>query len=131
MASAAKSFAIALLALVGMALPGGAGAQDAEGLIELIGPHVFRACADPPNLPFSNEAGEGFESKIAELFARKLGKSVAYTFYRDATGFVRNTLNAHGCDVVLLKATTSFSRPALLSNKLGRRLSPGWSAEGP
>ena len=72
-----------------------------EGSIELVDPHVFRACADPRDLPFSNEAGEGFENKIAELFARKLGKSVAYTFYPDATGFIRNTLNAHRCDVVL------------------------------
>ncbi len=90
-------------ALVGVVLPGGAGAQDAqtEDSIELVDPHVFRACADPHDLPFSNEAGEGFENKIAELFARKLGKSVAYTFYPDATGFIRNTLNAHRCDVVL------------------------------
>ena len=73
----------------------------AGGALELIDPHVFRACADPRNLPFSNAAGEGFENKIAELFARKLGKSVAYTFYPDATGFIRNTLNAHRCDVVL------------------------------
>ena len=50
---------------------------------------VRRTCADPRDLPFSNEAGEGFENKIAELFARKLGKSVAYTFYPDATGFIR------------------------------------------
>jgi quinoprotein dehydrogenase-associated probable ABC transporter substrate-binding protein len=89
------------LALVGVVLPGGAGAQDAEGGIELVDPHVFRACADPHDLPFSNEAGEGFENKIAELLAHKLGKSVAYTFYPDATGFIRNTLNAHRCDVVL------------------------------
>jgi quinoprotein dehydrogenase-associated probable ABC transporter substrate-binding protein len=74
---------------------------QAAGALELIDPHVFRACADPRNLPFSDEAGEGFENKIAELFARKLGKSVAYTFYPDATGFIRNTLNAHRCDVVL------------------------------
>jgi quinoprotein dehydrogenase-associated probable ABC transporter substrate-binding protein len=101
MASATKSIAFAILALVGVALPGGAGAQDAEGSIELVDPHVFRACADPRDLPLSNEAGEGFENKIAELFARKLGKSVAYTFYPDATGFIRNTLNAYHCDVVL------------------------------
>jgi quinoprotein dehydrogenase-associated probable ABC transporter substrate-binding protein len=71
------------------------------GSIELVDPHVFRACADPRNLPFSNEAGDGFENKIAELFARRLGKSIAYTFYPGATGFVRNTLNAQLCDVVL------------------------------
>jgi quinoprotein dehydrogenase-associated probable ABC transporter substrate-binding protein len=101
MASATKSIAVVILALVGVALPGGVGAQDAEGAIELVDPHVFRACADPRDLPLSNEAGEGFENKIADLFARKLGKSVAYTFYPDATGFIRNTLNAYHCDVVM------------------------------
>jgi quinoprotein dehydrogenase-associated probable ABC transporter substrate-binding protein len=103
MASATKSIAVAILALIGVAFSGGVGAQEAqpEDSIELVDPHVFRACADPRDLPFSNEAGEGFENKIAELFAAKLGKSVAYTFYPDATGFIRNTLNAHRCDVVL------------------------------
>ena len=79
----------------------GARAQDAGGELELVDPHVFRACADPRNLPFSNEAGEGFENKIAELLAKKLGKTLAYTFYPGATGFIRNTLNARRCDVVL------------------------------
>jgi quinoprotein dehydrogenase-associated probable ABC transporter substrate-binding protein len=105
MATAAKSIAVAILTLVGVTLSNGTGAQDAGadggGAIELIDPHVFRACADPHDLPFSNEAGEGFENKIAELLAHKLGKSLAYTFYPDATGFIRNTLNAHRCDVVL------------------------------
>ena len=101
MASATKSIIAAIVAAVGVALPGGAGAQDSEGSIELVDPHVFRACADPRDLPLSNEAGEGFENKIAELFASKLGKSVGYTFYPDATGFIRNTLNAYHCDVVL------------------------------
>jgi quinoprotein dehydrogenase-associated probable ABC transporter substrate-binding protein len=94
-------FAIVLTCLTWLVWPGIGRAQDAEGSIELVDPHVFRACADPRNLPFSNEAGDGFENKIAELFARKLGKSVDYTFYPGATGFVRNTLNAHRCDVVL------------------------------
>ena len=78
-------------------------AQDADlnGALELVDPHVFRACADPRNLPFSNQAGEGFENKIAELFARKLDKSLGYTFYPGATGFIRNTLNARRCDVVM------------------------------
>jgi len=109
-AAGARRFGRALLALAFvslalLALPPVVRAQDddggAEGSIELIDPHVFRACADPRNLPFSNEAGEGFENKIAELFARQLGKSVAYAFYPGATGFIRNTLNAHRCDVVL------------------------------
>nr|WP_245257482.1 substrate-binding domain-containing protein [Methylocapsa acidiphila] len=77
-------------------------AQPADEFsIELVDPQVLRVCADPRNLPYSNEAGEGFENKLAELFARKLGKSLAYSFYPGATGFIRNTLNAHRCDVVM------------------------------
>ncbi len=97
-------FALGFACLAWLVWPSGGRAQDgadSEGSIELVDPHVFRACADPRNLPFSNEAGEGFENKIADLFAQKLGKSVAYAFYPGATGFIRNTLNAHRCDVVL------------------------------
>ena len=97
--------ALSALALAGLACvigsSGGRAQDDQDGAIELVDPHVFRACADPRDLPFSDEAREGFENKIADLFAKKLGKSVAYAFYPDATGFVRNTLNAHRCDVVL------------------------------
>ena len=42
--------------------------------LELVDPNVLRVCADPNNMPFSNEKGEGLENKIAELFAEKLGK---------------------------------------------------------
>ena len=69
--------------------------------IELVDPKVLRVCADPRNMPFSNEKGEGFENKIAELFAEKLQKKLDYTYYPGATGFVRNTLGAHRCDVIL------------------------------
>jgi hypothetical protein len=34
---------------------------------------VLRVCADPDNLPFSNERGEGFENKIAEVIAQEPG----------------------------------------------------------
>jgi quinoprotein dehydrogenase-associated probable ABC transporter substrate-binding protein len=77
-------------------------AQDSTDLsIELIDPKVLRVCADPRNLPFSNEKGEGFENKLAEMLAEKLGKRLAYVFYPGATGFVRNTLGAHRCDVIM------------------------------
>ena len=76
-------------------------AEEPSSSLELVDPHVFRVCADPRNLPFSNEAGEGFENKLAELFAKKLDKKVAYAWYPGATGFVRNTLNAHKCDVIM------------------------------
>src|SRR5437660_8204816 len=69
--------------------------------IELVDPKVLRVCADPRDLPFSNEAGEGFENKIAALLAQKLGKTLAYEYYPGATGFVRNTLDAHRCDVIM------------------------------
>jgi mxaJ protein len=60
----------------------------------------LRVCADPNNLPFSNERGEGFENKIAELIARELGARLSYTWWAERRGFVRNTLNAGSCDLV-------------------------------
>lgn len=79
----------------------GARGSDNAGGIELVDPKTLRVCADPNNLPFSNEKGEGFENRIAEFLSQKLGKNLAYAFYPGATGFVRNTLNAHLCDVIL------------------------------
>ena len=75
--------------------------QRPELSIELIDPKVLRVCADPHNMPFSTEKGEGFENKLAELFAQKLGKGLSYAWYPQATGFVRNTLAAHKCDVIM------------------------------
>src|SRR5947209_6013210 len=69
--------------------------------VELVDPHVFRVCADPRNMPFSDQAGDGFENKLAELLAGKLNEQVAYTYYPQVIGFVRNTLNAFRCDVVM------------------------------
>src|SRR5260370_2150379 len=82
----------------------GARAQAPEGSdlsIELVDPKVLRVCADPRNLPFSNEKGEGFENKLAELFAEKLQKKLDYMFFPHSTGFVRMTLGAHRCDVIM------------------------------
>jgi quinoprotein dehydrogenase-associated probable ABC transporter substrate-binding protein len=88
----------AALALVGraQAQAPGLGAQ-----VELVDPHVFRVCADPNNMPFSDQKGDGFENKLAELIASKLGEPVSYTYYPQVIGFVRNTLNAFRCDVVM------------------------------
>jgi quinoprotein dehydrogenase-associated probable ABC transporter substrate-binding protein len=71
------------------------------GSLELVDPQVFRACGDPRNLPFSNDKGEGFENKLAELFAAKLGKKLNYTYFPQATGFVRNTLGSYRCDIIM------------------------------
>ena len=51
--------------------------------------------------PYSNRAGEGFENKIAELLAGQLEREVTYTWYPSTIGFVRNTLAARVCDVVI------------------------------
>jgi quinoprotein dehydrogenase-associated probable ABC transporter substrate-binding protein len=69
--------------------------------IELVDPKVLRVCADPRNLPFSNDKGEGFENKLAELLANKLHKKLDYMYFPQATGFVRVTLGAHRCDVII------------------------------
>lgn len=69
---------------------------------ELVDPDNLRVCADPANLPFSHKNGQGFENKIAELVAKETGrKAVTYTWFPMATGFVRNTLGAHRCDVIM------------------------------
>ena len=68
---------------------------------------AFRVCADPNNLPFSNSKGEGFENKIAELFAKELGLPVEYTWYPQRMGFIRNTLRSrqesgrYKCDIIM------------------------------
>jgi len=62
---------------------------------------TFRICADANNLPYSNDKLEGFENKIAALFAKDLGATPTYTWWPDRRGFIRNTLRANQCDVVI------------------------------
>ena len=64
-------------------------------------PAPFRVCADPNNLPFSNQRQEGFENKLAELLAKEFRTVVQYTWWPQRRGFLRNTLNAGVCDVVM------------------------------
>lgn len=61
----------------------------------------LRVCSDPNNLPFSNERREGFENRLAELVARELNAKVTYHWFAQRRGFVRNTLNANKCDVIM------------------------------
>jgi mxaJ protein len=84
-------------------LPGCDRARAATGSNEL------KVCADPNNLPFSNERQEGFENKIADLIANDLNEKVRYTWWAQRRGFVRNTLNARECDV-LIGVPSSFER---------------------
>jgi quinoprotein dehydrogenase-associated probable ABC transporter substrate-binding protein len=61
----------------------------------------LRVCADPNNLPFSNDKGDGFENKLADLVAHDLGKRVVYTWWAERRGFIRKTLKAGQCDVIM------------------------------
>jgi mxaJ protein len=79
-----KNLALAILLLA-------AGSVEAREL---------RVCADPNNLPFSNEAGEGLENKIVEVIAEELGAELRYTWWAQRRGFLRNTLKAEACDLV-------------------------------
>jgi quinoprotein dehydrogenase-associated probable ABC transporter substrate-binding protein len=68
----------------------------------------LKVCAPPANLPQSNREGEGYENKIAELFAEKLGVPLEYEWFPQRIGFIRNTLRfdntedgVHKCDLVM------------------------------
>ena len=72
----------------------------------------FKVCADPLNPPYSSKNGDGFENKIAELFAKELDQDIEYTWLPQRLGFIRNTLNAplndtdvesnvYKCDVIM------------------------------
>ncbi len=74
-----------------------AGAQQAQ----LSGPLLLRVCADPNDLPVSNDKREGYANKIAELIASDLGAQVTYTWWPSRRGYIRNTLRAGDCDVVI------------------------------
>ena len=93
----ALTFAIAAAPAAALAQGAGLGAAG-----ELVDPEVLRVCADPSNMPFTDESGKGFENRLADLVAEKTGrKSVAYTWFPMATGFVRNTLRANRCDIIM------------------------------
>ena len=93
----ALTFAIAAVPAAALAQGAGLGAAG-----ELVDPEVLRVCADPSNMPFTDESGKGFENRLADLVAEKTGrKSVAYTWFPMATGFVRNTLRANRCDIIM------------------------------
>ena len=96
--SAARHLGVALAAVAAMAVSGGAVAAERT---------AFKVCADPHYLPWSNEAGEGYENRIASLLAGALNLPVEYTWFPQRMGFIRNTLRARGpdgeykCDVVM------------------------------
>lgn len=95
---------LGLVLALGAVLLGGIAAEGAEGeRADLVNRQVLRVCADPANLPFSSQDPKtpGFENKIADLVAAELGIPVEYTWFPQSTGFIRRTLFAKVCDVVM------------------------------
>ena len=93
MSSAFRSLAVVALALT---------AGCAREAVPPAAPaRVLRVCADPNNLPFSNQQLEGFENRIASLVAERLGAKLEYVWWAQRRGFVRNTLRAGTCDAVM------------------------------
>jgi hypothetical protein len=74
-------------------LAGAAGTQKPQ--------HVFRVCADPNNLPFSNLHEQGFENKIASLLSSAFEEKLSYTWWVERDNLAKNTLNANRCDLLL------------------------------
>jgi quinoprotein dehydrogenase-associated probable ABC transporter substrate-binding protein len=93
-------FAFFLLSCAGQSEPKQAPQAQSPPPPSLPRSHL-RVCADPNNLPFSNERQEGFENKIAALIAREMKTDVEYTWWAQRRGFIRNTLKANECDLVV------------------------------
>ena len=87
----------ASLALILPLLAAGVSAQTAD----LVSPTAFRVCADPANAPMSRREVPGFENEIAALFARELDRPLETTWFPMGPGFIRKTLRAGLCDVVI------------------------------
>jgi len=79
------------------------GLAAAQGTVSA--PAQFRVCADPENLPFSNDRFEGFENRIADLIAKDFAATPSYIWWGQRRGFIRNTMNATlkegRCDFVM------------------------------
>jgi len=90
-----------LAIVVAVLLAGTSACAESVARADAADARVLRVCADPNNLPFSNEAEEGFENALARLVAEELGARVEYTWWAQRRGFIRNTLTARTCDVVM------------------------------
>jgi mxaJ protein len=90
----------AVLALAGTsAFPSSLTAQALRPNVEK--PGIIRVCADPDNMPLSNQKGEGFEQKIAELIAKEWNAKVEYAWWPVRRGFFARALNGRYCDLAV------------------------------
>jgi quinoprotein dehydrogenase-associated probable ABC transporter substrate-binding protein len=97
---AGRRCSAALLACLLLAVATAGNAAE-SGRADLVNREVLRVCSDPANLPFSSQAQQGFENRIAELVAEELKLPLEYTWFPQATGFVRQTLFAKRCDLII------------------------------
>lgn len=121
------TFVFRSLAWAGLAIGAGllvplAGDARERPTGELVDRTVLRVCADPNNLPYSNDKGEGFENKIAELLAEKMGRPLTYTWFPQYRQFVRFTLDAKKCDLII--GVTTANDKVLNTNPYYRT---GWT----
>ncbi len=84
-------------------------ANEDPGMPDL---EYLKVCADPYMLPFSNQKEEGYENKIAQLLAKKLGLKLKYEFFPQRIGFIRNTLRAESEDSLGFKCDLVISAPS-------------------
>lgn len=98
MAVSHQGWAALVAAFLAAISPGGLRAQEVP---DVVARGVLRVCADPANLPFSNRQGQGFENRIAEIVADEFKVPLRYFWLSQGPGFVRNTLDAKLCDLVM------------------------------
>jgi quinoprotein dehydrogenase-associated probable ABC transporter substrate-binding protein len=87
-------------ALLGIGIVCG-GRPAAAQTADIANRSALRVCADPNNLPFSDQKKQGFENKIADVIGAALSLKVEYTWFPQIMGFARNTLQAYRCDLVM------------------------------
>ena len=90
----------AALGLAAALAAAGAPAQSGEATAPAAPPELV-VCADPSNLPYSSERGEGFENRIASLLAQDLHVGLRYEWNAQHRGFLRRGINSRGCDLLL------------------------------
>src|SRR5438128_209105 len=96
MCSACRSLVVVIVAVIGASCAPEVAPPAPGGSTR-----VLRVCSDPNNLPYSNQRLEGFENRLAALVGQRLGARIEYTWWAQRRGFIRNTLRAGTCDVVM------------------------------
>ncbi|HEU4474728.1 MAG TPA: hypothetical protein VFR72_07815, partial [Gemmatimonadales bacterium] len=91
---------VVCVVLVSLAFSAGPGAAQ-ELHTNQLKPGLLRICADPDNMPLSNQKGEGFEQKIAELIGKEWNTKIEYAWWPVRRGFFSRALNGRYCDVAI------------------------------